>query len=52
VGTSPKAADHLTTYRRKRDFGKTPEPAGAPATEASTAGRRFVVQRHRARRLH
>jgi bifunctional non-homologous end joining protein LigD len=39
------------TYRRKRDFARTPEPAGG--TAASRDGvRRFVVQRHRARRLH
>ena len=36
--------DKLAPYRRKRDFSRTPEPSGA--------SRRFVVQRHRARRLH
>src|SRR5215208_3781269 len=44
----------LEEYRRKRDFGKTPEPApaapGAPPALGST--RRFVIQRHRATRLH
>ncbi|WP_346271017.1 DNA polymerase ligase N-terminal domain-containing protein, partial [Pseudonocardia sp.] len=39
----------LETYRRKRDFARTPEPAGAPAQRG---GHRFVVQRHRSRRLH
>ena len=61
-------AGQLGPYQSKRDFTRTPEPAGAaspePAGEASArpAGeasarpadglRRFVVQRHRARRLH
>ncbi len=44
----------LDEYRRKRDFAKTPEPA--PATPRSRGARvpggRFVVQRHRATRLH
>jgi bifunctional non-homologous end joining protein LigD len=42
-------AGDLATYRRKRDFARTPEPAGEVAAEGQ---RRFVVQRHRARRLH
>jgi bifunctional non-homologous end joining protein LigD len=53
----------LDEYRRKRDFTRTPEPsgsaaAGAPAPAAlvvptrQLASGRFVVQRHRARRLH
>jgi len=43
----------LKEYQRKRDFRKTPEPAGGQAA-ASIAGHggRFVVQRHRATRLH
>ena len=35
-----------------RDFGATPEPFGAPAPSGGDQPRRFVVQRHRARRLH
>ena len=42
----------LTPYQRKRDFTRTPEPSGEPAGKAGSGGRRFVVQRHRARRLH
>ncbi len=41
--------DRLATYRAKRDFDATPEPAGG---EQGAAAGRFVVQRHRARRLH
>ena len=40
----------LDEYRRRRARERTPEPFPA-GTEAS-AGRRFVVQRHAARRLH
>src|SRR3954451_24059574 len=42
----------LETYRRKRDFVRTPEPAGTGPPEPADAELRFVVQRHRARRLH
>src|SRR6186997_2370480 len=42
----------LEEYRRKRDFGKTPEPAGGTPAGALVRGGRFVVQRHRATRLH
>src|SRR4051812_1607160 len=45
-------ADRLTTYRAKRHFGATPEPAGAAPAPAPGGGGRFVVQRHRATRLH
>jgi bifunctional non-homologous end joining protein LigD len=41
----------LDRYRAQRDFQRTPEPAGqAPARRGGA--NRFVVQRHRARRLH
>src|SRR5438132_9731864 len=39
----------LQEYRRKRDFGKTPEPSG---TKAPRSGHSFVIQKHAARRLH
>lgn len=45
----------LETYRRKRRFDTTPEPRGTTRQSAGSAGRssgRFVVQRHRATRLH
>jgi bifunctional non-homologous end joining protein LigD len=39
----------LEEYRRKRDFGRTPEPAPNEVVERSG---RFTVQRHRATALH
>jgi len=43
----------LEEYRRKRDFRKTPEPAGAVASHPQAgAGLSFVIQKHAARRLH
>ena len=39
----------LATYAAKRDFAKTPEPAGGAAT---AAGNSFIVQKHAASRLH
>ena len=59
----PGDVGDLAKYRRMRDFRRTPEPAGGRTAEDGRehgdAGgdgvdgrRRFVVQRHRARRLH
>ena len=42
----------LREYRRKRDFKKTPEPAGQLAAERRAGQRAFVVQKHAASRLH
>jgi bifunctional non-homologous end joining protein LigD len=43
----------LEEYRRKRDFRKTPEPAGTAAAHRKTSkGLAFVIQKHAARRLH
>jgi bifunctional non-homologous end joining protein LigD len=44
------AKGDLSAYRAKRDFSKTPEPAGESRREGE--GRRFVIQKHAARRLH
>ena len=40
----------LDAYRAKRDFSKTPEPAGKP--RKAKAGNAYVIQKHAARRLH
>lgn len=51
-------ADTLETYRRKRDFARTPEPSGAAGTKAPRSKKpqvkslSFVVQKHDASRLH
>lgn len=49
--TESAKRDRLERYRGKRDFAVTPEPSGVGRAPAED-GRRFVVQRHRARRLH
>jgi DNA ligase D-like protein (predicted 3'-phosphoesterase) len=40
----------LEKYRRKRDFGKTPEPAGRRGRRGKAP--RFVIQKHDATALH
>ncbi|WP_028047998.1 non-homologous end-joining DNA ligase [Cellulomonas sp. URHE0023] len=48
-----ESAEGLETYRSMRDFARTSEPPGGRSSAgAARGGRRFVVQRHRARRLH
>ncbi len=42
----------LTTYRRKRDFRKTPEPTGETGTRPRRRRLLFVIQKHAASRLH
>jgi bifunctional non-homologous end joining protein LigD len=42
----------LSEYRRKRDFEKTPEPAGAVVHTKASPKPSFVIQKHAARRLH
>ncbi|MGY8914214.1 MAG: DNA ligase D [Flavobacteriales bacterium] len=40
----------LNEYNKKRDFSKTPEPAGEQGSKMES--HRFVIQRHQASRLH
>jgi bifunctional non-homologous end joining protein LigD len=59
MAPSPDPQQRLRTYHAKRDFDRTPEPSGRsdshqsePAPAPSAGELRFVVHRHRARRLH
>jgi bifunctional non-homologous end joining protein LigD len=51
---SPKQPAALTTYAKKRNFEKTPEPSDGPSRTKPSRGKRlrFVIQMHRASRLH
>ena len=44
----------LDKYHEKRDFNRTPEPAGnsGSSEKGADAARRFVIQKHHARTLH
>ncbi|HEX5549638.1 MAG TPA: DNA ligase D [Nitrospira sp.] len=42
----------LQRYRGKRNFGKSPEPAGHPGHRPPADGPIYVVQKHAATRLH
>ena len=44
--------ERLERYRDKRRFDVTSEPDGTAPRGESREGPRFVIQRHRARRLH
>jgi bifunctional non-homologous end joining protein LigD len=50
----PTPAERLETYQKMRDFSRTAEPAGgdSPGDADAPDGLRFIVQRHRATRLH
>ena len=47
---APSAHGSLRRYAQKRDFTQTPEPKGKKLPRGGTL--RFVVQKHRASRLH
>jgi len=42
----------LREYRRKRDFEKTPEPAGQVPEDPRAHDRSYLIQKHAATRLH
>jgi DNA ligase D-like protein (predicted 3'-phosphoesterase) len=44
--------DPLATYRDKRDFDKTPEPAGKAPHRGGNKAPIFVIQKHEASSLH
>ena len=43
-------SEHLTEYKKKRDFSKTLEPAGDE--EKMSGGKIYVIQKHAATHLH
>jgi bifunctional non-homologous end joining protein LigD len=46
------AADRLDTYRAKRDFSQTSEPAGGDRSPRKAKGNAYLIQKHEARNLH
>lgn len=42
----------IKEYAKKRDFAKTPEPAGESAPKSRAEGLLYVIQKHAASRLH
>ncbi len=48
------AARSLTTYRKKRNFRRTPEPGGRRGGAKKGRGKKpvFVIQKHAARQMH
>jgi bifunctional non-homologous end joining protein LigD len=48
----PTVAQQLQRYRGKRNFVKSPEPAGHPGHRRPAEGPMYVVQKHAATRLH
>ena len=49
---SEAAPGELATYEAMRDFSRTPEPGPEPRPSDGKAALTFVVQKHRATRLH
>src|SRR5260221_13890723 len=51
-GNGARGGMGLREYRQKRDFARTPEPAGAAHKGRAARKAAFVIQKHAARRLH
>src|SRR6267378_2747192 len=51
-GNGARGGMGLREYREKRDFARTPEPAGAARKGRAARKAGFVIQKHAARRLH
>ena len=47
-----RSDDRLETYRKKRDFSRTPEPDGSEVAKRKGKKLSFVIQKHEATRLH
>jgi len=47
-----RRSDPLETYRQKRDFAVTPEPAPSRVAQARAGALRYMVHKHDATRLH
>jgi bifunctional non-homologous end joining protein LigD len=52
TAAAPRSGERLARYQAKRDFDRTPEPSGDLPRAGGNGPLRFVVQRHRARRVH
>jgi len=50
--SGPPGRDRLATYRAKRDFDASPEPAPLPVVRGEATSLAFVVQKHDATRKH
>jgi len=49
---NPPGKSSLKEYQAKRDFSRTPEPAGGPSAGSPAGERTFIVHKHHARSLH